>query len=311
MKFVNETSAPKDTMSNINTPSNGKKNYSVKISYQGELRRMKLQEGSSFEELEKQIRSLLGLPFQSLALKYQDEENDWITFRSNEELATAFETLGSSSIFRLKVEVVPPPFCRPFFSEMFGKGEENGNFPWKKKCWKEMRKSMLACRSVEDVTIPPLERISPGTSFVKTWKIKNDSDSKLENLTLCFKRGNKFGWKDESISISSVEPKQEFEVSISLVAPNEPGKHLGVWRLFGPMGRPVGKPMKVKIVVPSSSSSSSSSESETSISDPELQLLNKQLVEMGFTNERKNVKMIKKHEKDINKVLQCLLNKQK
>jgi len=61
---------------------------SVKVSFGDDIRRFTM-EGNSFVTLKEIIRSLYHID-SDLAVKYQDDEEDWINIQSDQELATAF-----------------------------------------------------------------------------------------------------------------------------------------------------------------------------------------------------------------------------
>jgi len=217
---------------------------SVKASLGQDIRRFGF-EHCSFDLLKDTIGSLFKLqtPF---VLKYQDDENDWISISSDQELAVAFSLFQQKS---LRVEVIvensngmnlppqqpsipdspsdtmvstpvysdtmistpvysdtmvsapvypsvqPPlfpiptssPICatkaslknlklvmkeekrKQKFDKKFDKLER------KKEHWNEKMKRETT-RLVGDVTFPDNSKISPNTSFVKVWRIRNESN---------------------------------------------------------------------------------------------------------------------------------------
>jgi len=82
--------------------------HSVKISLGEDLRRFGF-EGFSFAKLEEDIKLLYNLqPATNFTVKFQDDENEWITISSDPELANAFQ-LCSNSILRLAISVNKEP----------------------------------------------------------------------------------------------------------------------------------------------------------------------------------------------------------
>ncbi len=95
---------------------------------------------------------------------------------------------------------------------------------------------------VEDVTIPDGTEIEASSSFTKTWELRNDgtctwnSDYDLE-----FSSGDIMsGDNVSSIGSDSVSPGETIEVSVDLVAPEEPGHYVGYWMLRNDSGSVFG-----------------------------------------------------------------------
>jgi len=103
---------------------------------------------------------------------------------------------------------------------------------------------------VADVTIPDGTEIEAGSTFVKTWRVRNNGDvtwpaqtclRHVEDETFGVSRGG---------AIGSVEPGQEIDISLTLTAPDEPGTHVGVWQLQASEDAPFGTQLTVLITVP-------------------------------------------------------------
>jgi len=83
-----------------------------------------------------------------------------------------------------------------------------------------------------DVNIPDNTQMTPGQSFVKTWKIKN-------NGTCTWNTGYKTIYAGYNTQMSGqpqplpipVAPGQEIQISVSFVAPTQPGSYLSAWTL--------------------------------------------------------------------------------
>ncbi len=104
---------------------------------------------------------------------------------------------------------------------------------------------------VADVTVPDNTQFQPGTSFVKTWRLRNSGSCAWEaGTTLVFSSGEQMGGSD-SVAVGAVAPNATVEVSVNLVAPGAPGTYRGRWQLRSPDGTRFGSIVYVQIVVPS------------------------------------------------------------
>ncbi len=115
---------------------------------------------------------------------------------------------------------------------------------------------------IADVTIPDNSVLSPGASFVKTWRVRNDSNcawgpggQAVNGLT--FSGGSRLGGPI-SISIpQDTASGSTVDISVTLDAPTQPGTYESDWLLTTSNGTLVGvganhaHPLTAKIVVPS------------------------------------------------------------
>ena len=75
-------------------------------------------------------------------------------------------------------------------------------------------------RSVNDITIPDDTEMDPGTSFRKTWSMKNGGTCVWnEGYSLIFSGGDAMGWKTPVFLPNPVYPGETVEISIDLKAP--------------------------------------------------------------------------------------------
>jgi len=103
---------------------------------------------------------------------------------------------------------------------------------------------------VADVTIPDGAEISPGTSFVKTWRMRNTGTCPWEAGTLLvFISGDPLGGPG-SVPVAAVAPGSTTDVSVNLASPTDPGTYKGNWQLQAPDGTRFGSVFYVQIVVP-------------------------------------------------------------
>lgn len=94
---------------------------------------------------------------------------------------------------------------------------------------------------VRDLSAQDGSLLSPGTSFVKTWRLKNIGHCTwTKNYALVFQSGNAMDAK-HSISLpGSVEPNQTIDLSVAMNAPKQAGSYRGDWILSDPSGRRFG-----------------------------------------------------------------------
>jgi len=95
---------------------------------------------------------------------------------------------------------------------------------------------------VEDVTIPDGSLFSPGESFVKVWRIQNDGTCTwTSGYTVVFDSGDALGSPASfQLTSQSVPPGGEVEISLTLVAPQDPGTYRGDWKLRNSAGQTFG-----------------------------------------------------------------------
>lgn len=102
---------------------------------------------------------------------------------------------------------------------------------------------------VADVTIPDDTVISPGQSFVKTWRVKNtgttswNADFKLEFIEGVAMTNR------TSQPMPTVPPGAETEISLTLTAPMQKGTHFGDWKIKDKRGVLFGDILFFRIVV--------------------------------------------------------------
>jgi hypothetical protein len=107
---------------------------------------------------------------------------------------------------------------------------------------------------VADVTIPDNTPLAPGEPFVKTWRVRNVGTCPWgPNYALVLAGGEPMG-RLAAVSLPQVvQPGSEIELSISLVAPTNPGVYRGEWKLQNSQGVMFGGrgnyPLYVQIMV--------------------------------------------------------------
>ena len=86
---------------------------------------------------------------------------------------------------------------------------------------------------VEDVTYPDNKEVSGGTTFVKTWRLRNNGSCTWNSsYALVFDHGDAMGGPASAqLTTGTVAPGQLIDVSVTLKAPSTPGTYQGYWKL--------------------------------------------------------------------------------
>ncbi len=88
---------------------------------------------------------------------------------------------------------------------------------------------------VADVSVPDGTEFDPGTPFTKIWRLRNTGMCTWDlNYELVFVGGLKLGAADAVRLPQVVTPGQTVEISVPMVAPNEPGTYRGEWQMRNP-----------------------------------------------------------------------------
>jgi hypothetical protein len=89
--------------------------------------------------------------------------------------------------------------------------------------------------SITDVTIPDNTYITPGTTFTKTWSIKNIGTCTWgTGYALAFDHGDQMGGATTVPITTTVAPQSTISVSVSLTAPTVSATYQGFWKLQSP-----------------------------------------------------------------------------
>ncbi|HSB66443.1 MAG TPA: NBR1-Ig-like domain-containing protein [Anaerolineales bacterium] len=107
-----------------------------------------------------------------------------------------------------------------------------------------------------DVTIPDDSLISPGQSFIKTWKLVNVGRcSWTTSYSARFFYGDQMNAPDSVPMPKNVPVSNNVEISVEMIAPPVPGTYQGNWKLSDPEGALFGigpngdSPFWVRIIV--------------------------------------------------------------
>jgi hypothetical protein len=95
---------------------------------------------------------------------------------------------------------------------------------------------------VKDVTIPDNTEIAAGSTFVKTWRLKNNgSCTWTSEYTIYFYSGDQMGGPDSAqLTTGTVPPGSTVDISVTLKAPTTTGTYKGNWRLRNTGGTSFG-----------------------------------------------------------------------
>ncbi len=95
---------------------------------------------------------------------------------------------------------------------------------------------------VSDQSVPDNTEIAAGTTFVKTWRLKNNgSCTWTSGYALVFYNGDAMsGPASAPITNGTVPPGSTIDISVTLIAPTTPGTYKGNWRLRNAGGATFG-----------------------------------------------------------------------
>lgn len=111
---------------------------------------------------------------------------------------------------------------------------------------------VVGSRNLGDVTIPDNSVIQPGTSFQKTWQVQNTGTCIwISSYGLVNINNTLLGAQSPS-SVPNTAPQQIVNISVNMVAPQQPGTYRSVWQMRAPNGYNFGAQFDAQIVVPSS-----------------------------------------------------------
>jgi len=88
-----------------------------------------------------------------------------------------------------------------------------------------------------DITIPDGTRLSPGESFLKTWRIMNVGTCEwTSDFSLVWVYGDQLGSVQQKHLKMTVFPGQEVDLTVEMTAPMVPGTYRSYWMLQDDMG---------------------------------------------------------------------------
>jgi hypothetical protein len=102
---------------------------------------------------------------------------------------------------------------------------------------------------VEDVTIPDGTEIVAGTSFEKTWRIRNIGCQAWPPGTRLYFWGEEQLDAPDYVDVPAIPVNTTVDISVTFTAPLEPGEYLSNWQLVAPDGSWIGAHVFVQIMV--------------------------------------------------------------
>ncbi len=95
---------------------------------------------------------------------------------------------------------------------------------------------------VKDITVPDNTEIASGSTFVKTWRLKNNGAcSWTSGYTIYFYNGDAMsGPATAQLTNGTVPPGSTVDISVTLIAPTTTGTYKGNWRLRNAGGTSFG-----------------------------------------------------------------------
>lgn len=180
---------------------------------------------------------------------------------------------------------------------------------------RKQNSSIARGRFIKDVTYPDGSYLSPGETFTKTWRFRNEGTSSWPfgtRLLFISKRGDNLG-SPESVPITSVvDSGKEVDVSVTLKAPEQTGRYVSYYRLCGPDDKKFGQRVRVLIQVGGDSSSSAEERDEPVVNSDETTFASQLdcLAKMGFNDNKRNIRLLKRFKGDLNAVVTKLVNLQ-
>lgn len=104
---------------------------------------------------------------------------------------------------------------------------------------------------VDDITIPDNTPITAGQTFTKIWRIRNSGTCIWDgSYRWVFVNGEQFQSPEAIPFPTIVNPGQEFDIGLDLIAPTTAGTYQGWWQLQRPDGTPVDTDVYLLITVP-------------------------------------------------------------
>jgi hypothetical protein len=90
---------------------------------------------------------------------------------------------------------------------------------------------------IADVTVPDGESFLPGEAFVKTWRLRNEGTCPWStDYALAFVEGDALGAPETIALTGDVNPGDQVDLSVNMVAPATEGTYKGEWMLRNPDG---------------------------------------------------------------------------
>jgi hypothetical protein len=98
-------------------------------------------------------------------------------------------------------------------------------------------KPCYAMTFMSDISIPDGMIIAPGTTFTKTWRVRNDGNCVWDQkYSLVLDKGDALSSVTSFPLTKVVNPGDSMDISIDMVAPTTAGDYTGYWHIATPFG---------------------------------------------------------------------------
>lgn len=105
-------------------------------------------------------------------------------------------------------------------------------------------------RFVSHVGPAPRASIPKGTAFTKTWRMRNEGETAWpEGCRLVHVGAYSLGGAPEGVPVPAAAVREFVNISVDLVAPEQPGRYVSYWRLITPSGVRFGHRVWADIVI--------------------------------------------------------------
>eukprot|EP01088_Endostelium_zonatum_P018037 TRINITY_DN5624_c0_g1_i1.p1 TRINITY_DN5624_c0_g1~~TRINITY_DN5624_c0_g1_i1.p1 ORF type:complete len:549 (+),score=165.14 TRINITY_DN5624_c0_g1_i1:49-1695(+) len=172
----------------------------------------------------------------------------------------------------------------------------------------KIKRQYHKARFVKHVSIPDDTIFSPKQSFIKSWRFRNEGRNPWpEDTELMFvskREGDIMGAEPRvMIERSRVNPGEEVDVNVNMIAPEESGWYVGYWRLVSGEQK-FGQRVWVKIQVVKEEGKPEVKEEGQMEEKPLREYYGslRQLQEMGWEDLERNVELLKRNGNDVAKV---------
>ncbi|XP_046546252.1 next to BRCA1 gene 1 protein-like [Haliotis rubra] len=91
---------------------------------------------------------------------------------------------------------------------------------------------VLGAEFVRDITIPDYTHVQPGTRMQKTWRMKNTGSHQWSASTQLRLMWGTIPAPKTEVTVPALPPSQEGNITVELIAPEDPGRYQSHWKLF-------------------------------------------------------------------------------
>jgi next-to-BRCA1 protein 1 len=212
----------------------------LKIDFAGDLRRVPMSVPLTMKRLHKIMKeSFAALPG-TITIVYCDEDGDAVTITRTAELVEAVRHVTSDmGLQTLRLTVTSAPSVTPVKTPATTPASAATRQPSAAadSSWRESKANGATPRAhfVADIAVPDGTAIVAGVPFRKVWKLKNPGPSAWPaGVHLVHVDGADFGQRVGEKPLASgevVAAGAAIEVALDLIAPAQPGRARGFWRL--------------------------------------------------------------------------------